>query len=65
LVATVQVFRARALVATQRVTTGGIFRFSLLPGRYVVSNTGTASSPYAVSMRSGHTVHLMVRDVCK
>jgi len=66
--ARVDVFRGGRLVATEVVPGGGIYRFVLAPGRYMVSNTGVPEPgrpQQAASVAVGSTVHIDIPDLCK
>lgn len=63
--ANLTVYRGAIVVATQRVPDNGTYHFVLVPGHYVVSNTGSPQGGHVVSVPSGGTVHVNVPNECK
>jgi hypothetical protein len=60
------VFRDRTLVVSGRFHTGSPFRFTLPPGRYVITNNRadpTFGAPFRI--RAGHVARVVVPDACE
>ena len=65
LLATLQVYRGHALIATKTIPSGTRYRFTLSPGRYVVSNTGNRKGQPSVSVHSSQVSRVNIPDICK
>jgi len=53
---TLKVYQGSVLVASERLPIGTTYKFTLTPGRYLISSSVAGS--YSVTMSKGKTVHM-------
>jgi hypothetical protein len=61
----VSAFRGHRVLASETVRSGHVYRFTLRPGHYQLTNTGSAALKYPVTLTAGSTVRLDLPDLCK